>query len=76
MIQFLSRALAGDLIWFVLGGSGAVVGYLLAGVLRNRVARVLVGLLLAAGGVLLAHYAFEQFNAWYNAPLAPPLHYD
>ena len=72
-MTLLYRILAGDMIWFALGGTASLAGWLSAGWLRNRWARITVGLLLACLFVWLAHQGYEIFHAWYTTPLGPPL---
>ena len=72
-MTLLSRILSGDMIWFAMGGASALVGWLSAGMLRNRWARIACGLALACLFVWLAHTAFEYFWAWYTTPLGPGL---
>ena len=69
MIALISRILSGDAIVFLVGGVAAFCGWDLVWWLRPRWARVVVGLILAAAFVALAHAGYEAFWAWYTAPL-------
>ena len=72
-MSLLYHLLSGDMIWFALGGTASLVGWLSAGILRNRWARIIGGLLLACLCVWLAHQGYEIFHAWYTTPLGPGL---
>lgn len=76
MLAFILRVLAGDLIWFTLGGLASLTGYGFGWLITRKLptwARVLIALLLAGLCVLAIHAGFEAFWAWWRRPLAPPM---
>ena len=74
MILFLLyKFLGGDLIWFAMGGMMAILFSSPALLIRNPFVRICAYLLLGFVGILVAHWFYEQFYAWYVTPLGPPL---
>jgi hypothetical protein len=75
-IRLLSLFLGGDLIWFALGGVSAIGFSSLALPIRNPWFRAIAYIMLGIIGILLAHWVYEAFHAWYTAPLGPPMQYE
>jgi hypothetical protein len=76
ILRLLSAFLGGDLIWFALGGAVAILFSSAALPIRNPWIRAFAYICLGVIGILVAHWAYELFQAWYTAPLGPPLQID
>ena len=73
MFATITRILHGDFIWFALGGGASVLFSLPALFIQTKWVKVILFAALAVCGMLVSHYAFESFMAWYQTPLGPAL---